>query len=1364
MSLPTPPSTSHRADKENRPIASSSHVIWSPTDKIHPLSNLPRIPQIRSASKDYPTKSILKKPMHLSPISDTSKREITPEPGSPQEDDKYLMTPLSKIVASDPPMSDLIESYSILTARLRSCIHDADEAKTSWPLFKPLRNHHEKLAGAIVRDVGRALVDPLEGVLTENDLNRVFLPSPQNSPKKKRGMNAEQVKYARDLCTTSHAVIKLLGFILTLPPIFEIFTDPELRSVLTSVLAIPLAKELPTLYTRKTCALAIWLIQVQRLPAEVLEPAADRIAYALSRGIDGELGKEGKKGSANDGLRAIHDLSLHQPSIFVPAFAKIIPSVFTNLLSPSIVLRVQACHALGGLAMASSILPPSEMHSELSESVATFLTIIPPKLTPSKSKDSSAHVEALIVRTLRTTLSATDPLHVAHGPVWGLHVLASFLALLRSRTYDDQAVFRIISALFQLPMRHKKNSVRGLLCVVWRVITWVYFQPRLALSDESTSSTGSTHRLASSRENWWKFVKTIVSMHAGISTLAALFASGAASEVMGRAADLLEHMTHKRDSTFRDALAVVRQLIGFEAPDVEWNWSLLTPQSLFSSNPGLLTVDFKALQTAVSPMYDECAGVHDIRSLSKEDLIDGRILTTFFDVWRKGIAYFGLNDEETVSEITLTWKYLLNAHLITHEESGSYVIAEVAQMAIETLEDILKDSNAMVHAPSPSSSPLNAPAKKPPCTPVALHKLKVVQDLWTVTRELIPKGNLCEANRLLACLMKHEADLTDGDERVRKEWASLCAQITVVCELEELKAFWSYVVDAEIPAWRWNWSEAVRSIVWRAFADVWHHEGTWECIIVLLNVPFLREHIWDLTDNDFRTWESLLGIGIEKAFDYGMDASEFIDSVAANVSQNLDPTVTSATRITDALISRMDMPDVRQIPASLVDLVNETLRTSYPPEPSNMMTSLWMVRSMVRMLETCPPELISNVLNALQAGLSLWISDEFKAFKPSDYSGDILSLYEVVLMSMQNLPRNHENLVHFSALVEAAFYGREDKPQGIFDAFTDFWQETFSTKIPLGDWPQKVRAFFGICEPSVGTDPAAEALHDTCPPGEVEETSLELIMFTTPLSSPIRTPARPHKTPATFFRHSDAMLCSPESPTVSGRVSCRSSAGKKVKSADNKENVPLRTPVTRSTKGKRRLSSDGNEGPTPKKQKSRHAVKGSPGSEDEVYKTLAVDVSSPSSDVFSSGGSSPGKRKRIIMESVEVPTLREVNRRRLAGTPKSLGLSPSGSFDDMLFREIGRKHLSSAESNGSDDFASSPIVEPASSDDDPHYGQVTPHHLISPDIPSRRNEDEDDRHSHDPPSDDSILCPSPTKDVIQRRLQRRSSGSPKTIY
>lgn len=85
--------------------------------------------------------------------------------------------------------------------------------------------------------------------------------------------------------------------------IVDFHLDDHMSSILTQILAIPMAEELPTPNSRKTCALAIWLIQVQRLPAAVAGPAKDRIAYALRRGIEGELGKEGKKGSASDGLK-----------------------------------------------------------------------------------------------------------------------------------------------------------------------------------------------------------------------------------------------------------------------------------------------------------------------------------------------------------------------------------------------------------------------------------------------------------------------------------------------------------------------------------------------------------------------------------------------------------------------------------------------------------------------------------------------------------------------------------------------------------------------------------------------------------------------------------------------------------------------------------------------------------------------------------------------------------------------------------------------------------------------------------------------------------------------------------------------------
>lgn len=93
--------------------------------------------------------------------------------------------------------------------------------------------------------------------------------------------------------------------------------------MLTHVLAIPMAEALPTPNARKTCALSIWLLQVQRLPEEVLLPARDRIAFALRRGMEGELGKEGKKGSVHSRPSTICHCtspllsSLHSSSFFL---------------------------------------------------------------------------------------------------------------------------------------------------------------------------------------------------------------------------------------------------------------------------------------------------------------------------------------------------------------------------------------------------------------------------------------------------------------------------------------------------------------------------------------------------------------------------------------------------------------------------------------------------------------------------------------------------------------------------------------------------------------------------------------------------------------------------------------------------------------------------------------------------------------------------------------------------------------------------------------------------------------------------------------------------------------------------------------
>jgi hypothetical protein len=233
MSLPTPPGTSHR-DKENRTVLlGSTRVVWSQDNKYHSLSSPPRQRVISSASKELPTRSILKRPSYPSlPLLSEKPREDTPEPRDPLADLHYLDGPVSMIIAKEVSLRDLIEAYSRLAARLRTAVRENTDAECSWPLFQPLRKNVAAIVDSIIRDLGRAMIDPLADValartpLAESPTEKssTVLPSPEKSPRKKRGMTEEQVKFARDLCTTTHSVIKLLGLVFTLPAVFRVFS------------------------------------------------------------------------------------------------------------------------------------------------------------------------------------------------------------------------------------------------------------------------------------------------------------------------------------------------------------------------------------------------------------------------------------------------------------------------------------------------------------------------------------------------------------------------------------------------------------------------------------------------------------------------------------------------------------------------------------------------------------------------------------------------------------------------------------------------------------------------------------------------------------------------------------------------------------------------------------------------------------------------------------------------------------------------------------------------------------------------------------------------------------------------------------
>ncbi len=230
MTLLTPPHS--RSDKENRSAAHSmsARVAWSQENEYHSATSPICTRKLAtSASKELPVRSILKQTSYpiLPLLFPENERQVTPEPGDPLSDLHYLDRPVNEILAQGSTLPDLIGAYSVLTARLRAAVQETTDSNCSWPLFQPIRKRRLAFVDAVIRDLGRALVDPMEGngqLRCPDPEPPSALPSPEKSPRKRIcGMNEEQIKYARDLATVSHAVIKLLGLIFTLPAVHGLF-------------------------------------------------------------------------------------------------------------------------------------------------------------------------------------------------------------------------------------------------------------------------------------------------------------------------------------------------------------------------------------------------------------------------------------------------------------------------------------------------------------------------------------------------------------------------------------------------------------------------------------------------------------------------------------------------------------------------------------------------------------------------------------------------------------------------------------------------------------------------------------------------------------------------------------------------------------------------------------------------------------------------------------------------------------------------------------------------------------------------------------------------------------------------------------
>ncbi|KAJ4493203.1 hypothetical protein C8R41DRAFT_332957 [Lentinula lateritia] len=1159
MSLPTPPTTSHR-EKEHRTLGSRSHgVLFSKENRIHSLSAPPQGPSCSSALQTRPRKSILKPTQPLLPLPQEEIREETPEPVNPLDDPNYLQTPISTIISQSATLPELIRAYSVLTARIRPYVNDWTDC--SSPLFKPLRANSDVLCDRVCRDVRRAL----ENALTEDDDEEVQkeyqLPSPIKSPKKKkRGMTAEQAKHARDLCNICHSVLKFLGFLFSLPNLSPFFTVRQRTEMLSGILSIPLATDLPTPNARKTYALSIYVIQSLRLPDTVLLPARDSIAFALGRGIDGELGKEGKKGSASDGLKAIHDLAIYQPATFVPAFVILTDSILRNLLAPTLTLRVQACHALGGLAQGVISIPLSHIHSRVSLQIVQFLLTPSTRASPKKKSGSPtlATQESDICRTLRTTLNTEDPLHVAQGPVWALHVLGCFIVLLGSAFKTDMRLVRTITNLLTLTMRHKKVAVRKLACVVWRSITWSWHQlPLPSLGDEECTAVPSKSEQQMVSKKQWCLIELVLNMGVGVGTCCAIVGNELGPAERIRLERILTLMMNRGDDSRDCALRCIKQLVSLEQRVSSWDIDNLLSRNFLSGIPGVLNADYQDLTKPLQNILEELPHVRDLRPLNKDELLELDTMGLFLELWGSaiGIRNGPHNNEDLLIE---TWDAILKAVTTLAEDEDDEAESKAALNLCSTLYDSLR----MGSKEESKTSDSDGHTMKQEQNFDLGKKLRMVRRAWTSLCNVLPNGVLADyGTQLLAQLVQSDDDeLSEIDDSVREEWAALCVDLVLSSEdsSKVLSAFWTQVDS------KWNWSATVRTIVWTKFVQTWQESkrDTWDGSLVLLSAPFCSVTVWDLNNDELSTWERFLAFIVNRGFDYGYDCVAVVGLIAERLQEKCNPTFTSLTRIADMLMThaRDSFREILNLPESLMDFIADTLNQSYPPSPSTGFSSLWMIRSLGHLIDACPEQLCLSLLETLQESIVLWISDERSGV--TDSYDDIVTFYENYLMRLAEvISPTQEYMQQFAPILDAIFIGPQ-KPVAAFDAFETFWHTTqFSVNVPPQAWPKKVYEYiygapaisaapspkspYPVEETHVGEDTPEEGVGSVVSSKEsrTEEASSlhdsEPCLFNSaPLCSPaLEFPASPHPTHSGQFEaenaESDIRLLLPAPPILS---------------------------------------------------------------------------------------------------------------------------------------------------------------------------------------------------------------------------------------
>lgn len=1101
MALVSTPSNAfqQRLNKENGPhqletpstassTASRQRVVFSNRNQEHwfgPVLSVYRTP----SSSQEPSKSILKKRTYEEFLADDLfppdqlQRPSTPEPENPPEQPTYLLSPIKTIVQSvapgsfddvpEPTLLNLIEAYCVLNARIRAkllpvpTLGEPKPASTETlviPAIQPLRQYINQIAIAMTRDISRALEDPLKGSETpQEDLPSLPSPPPSSpmafdsspmalstasdTPAKKSGMNEQQVKHARDLCTVAQSAMKFFSCLLSFTGLIHngiLFTEQQLSDLVGAVLSVPQGSPLPTPNSRKTCALAVGILANCSLPAAVLEPHATEIATVFKRGIDGELGREGKKGSASDATRGVLLLSLEHSGIFLFPFSILVPSLLRIISGPTNNMHSHSGFALGGLAWASIEAPSTP--TAIRDAVTECLSLKPAKKKDGNQKDVQpppvlVSVTRYFHHLLQTTTAkdsgdgksevGSAAANAAHTvAMWGLMVLSSLIVLSQGAFHNSKLLTGTITRIARILLASKRVAIRTAASWCWRSYLWSVMRQFDEMDVEQHDD----------KVELIQRVFEFLDKGVGTGLVCALLVGSAGREDRDLRIDLsltaLSEMTNRR-ANVDEVLHVLSRLLETEkyaspeGPALGWDLNKLLPMPLFDGQ--LADADPKQVLVLIKQQasLDE-NWAEEITPLRKEEC-DSR-LSKLYEIWHGAVRSQGIDERgHPFENIQEAWKLL------------------VKLLPTPPSETVLSFITEPTHTWTNIAEPTNSSS----LIPHQVAQIRFLKCIWNGLAQHF--GPIPEMKQLALDIYDQGLQVFQLEEKKIEE---VCLELFF--QLSEIEnSIVSLITEHD------EWSASLKHTFWTQSINLATDE---DLLRTLCRVPFGEPQPFELSEDDWifweMTWQQYASIRGEDHADIWMLHQQFADEL----SSHLLPA--EACKIVTAILRTLPTtPAPQDVDChSFYTLLNQTLLLAYSCGSKECMH---LAISILRVLTQTMPLLHENCLDALTPCLIHWIHDEEHHLSDSEYDLIVGSTFEAALNVLKRKAVSGETLAAHSELL-ASIEARSTEGGATRTVFQRFWDGQYAGVISMDDVPEALYPLLQITESVAETEAMEE--------------------------------------------------------------------------------------------------------------------------------------------------------------------------------------------------------------------------------------------------------------------------------------------------